>query len=101
LRHLGDVGRHQQGTSAERLDLARQRGDRLRIVIGPRRQRDVRPGLGQAQRDGTADPLRRAGDDRHLPAQSERGVISRHLSVLDIDGRDDPPCGVTPLSGAW
>src|SRR6185436_16661765 len=66
LVDLGDVGLHGPAT-----ELGRERLGLLGAAAVA--EDDARPCLGQRLRDGAADPLRRAGDERRLALQCREG----------------------------
>ena len=74
----GDVGQLDHRLAAQLLDLRPHRVDLVVPPVGMLGEHEVRAGLGQAERDGPADALRRAGDDRDLVLQAEARIVDVH-----------------------
>ena len=76
---LGDVGELDDALAAQLRDFSLDLLDLVVAALGMLGEHQVRAGLREAERDGAADPLRCAGDDRNLVLQAEAGMNSRSL----------------------
>ena len=76
---LDHVGRSDDGSPPECLDLA---GDRFELLRGARGEDDVRARLGERQRGRGADAAARAGDDRDLAVEPKPFEHSSSLEMM-------------------
>jgi len=86
LRDVGDIRENNEGLAAERADLRFHSLDFVMPAFRMFGQHEVRPRVGEAQRNGASDSLRCAGDDGDFAGKSEAGIV-RH-KVLGKMGSD-------------
>ena len=85
LIELGHVGGHDERPAAQGPDPCRHL---VEVRLGPRRQDDVGPGLGQPDGDPPPDAEPGAGDDGHPAVEPE--TIEDHARRLRPQGRRRP-----------